>query len=81
MRRDHKSYMGRSSRTIFSFILISMSLINRFQESKQDLIGSSLFIRRETGSSLNREQIHISTDDWVLSLAIDTLAPTIEFYH
>ena len=79
MRRDHKSYMGRSSRSIF--ILISVSLINRFQESKQDLIGSSLFIRRETGSSLNREQIHISTDDWVLSLAIDTLAPTIEFYH
>ena len=30
-------------------ILITMSLINRFQESKQDLIGSSLFIRRETG--------------------------------
>ena len=35
---------------LFTFILISMSL-DRFQESKQDLIGSSLLNKRETGSS------------------------------
>ena len=50
MRCDHKSHKGSPCRSVFTFILILMSLI-RFQESKQDLIGSSLLNRRETGSS------------------------------
>ena len=65
MRRDHKSHMGSPCRSVFTFILISMSLI-RFQESKQDLIGLSLHNKREIGS---------------LYLAIDILALKIEFYQ
>ena len=40
-------------RSVFTFIRISMSFI-RFQESKQDLIGSSLLNKRETGSGKHR---------------------------
>ena len=47
---DQKSHMGSPRRPVFNFILIPMSLI-RFQVSKQDLIGSSLLNKRETGSS------------------------------
>ena len=70
-------YMECLCRYLFTFILISTCLIKL---STQDLIGSSLLKKRETGSRIDKK-IDNSNNDWVLSLAIDILAQTIEFYH
>ena len=78
MRRDHKNHIGSPCRSVFSLILISMSLI-RFQESKRDLIGSSLLYKWETDSGYNHNksilalttESYFGTNDRVLSLAID----------